>query len=165
MRSVYISHRCNFHWCVEMKSARTTTSRKASYAPEGDLKFAAKEPLEISICFLGLALSNGKKFAMERLFCPHRWSLDSLRECHSSQSFYCLYTKHLPEDSRRCQQADLLGSVTLPLSDTFLMFSTIPFFTVPSAQTTTTFSVFLVVGLCTYFSFRFPSVRCFYLME
>ena len=93
------------------------------------------------------------------------WSLDSPRECHSSQSFYCLYTKHLPEDSRRSQQADLLGSVTLPLSDTFLMFSTIPFFTVPSAQTTTTFSVFLVVGLCTCFSFRFPSVRCFYLME
>ena len=55
-----------------MKSARTTTSRKDGYAPEGDLKFAAKEPLEISICFLGLALSNGKKFAMERLICPHR---------------------------------------------------------------------------------------------
>ena len=91
-------------------------------------------------------------------------SLDSLRECHSSQSF-CLYTKHLPEDSCRSQHADLLGSVTVTLSDTFLMFSTIPFFIVPSASTTTKFSVFLVVGLCTCFSFRFPSVRCFYLME
>ena len=92
-------------------------------------------------------------------------SLDSLREClHSSQSF-CLYNKHLPEDSCRSQYADLLGSVTVALSDPFLMFSTIPFFTIPSAPTTTTFSVFLVVGLCTCFSFRFPSVRCFYLME
>ena len=28
-----------------------------------------------------------------------------------------------------------------------------------------TFPVFLVLGLCICFSFRFPSVRCFYLME
>ena len=50
-----------------MKLARTTTRRKAGYVPGGDLNFAANKPLEISICFLGLALSNGKKFAMERL--------------------------------------------------------------------------------------------------
>ena len=45
---------------------------------------------------------------------------------HSSQSF-CSYTEHLSEDSCRSQD----------LSDTFLMFSTIPFFTVPSAPITT----------------------------
>ena len=61
-------------------------------------------------------------------------SLDSLGECHSSQSF-CLYTKHLPEDSCRSQHADLLGSVTIALSDALLMFSTIPFFTVPATIT------------------------------
>ena len=54
-----------------MKLARTTTSQKAGYAPGGDLKFAANKPLEISICFLGLALSNGKKYAMERLISPY----------------------------------------------------------------------------------------------
>ena len=43
------------------------------------------------------------------LFCasagrkPCTWSIS-----HSSQSF-CLYTKHLPEDSRRSQHADLLN--------------------------------------------------------
>ena len=60
-------------------------------------------------------------------------------------------------------------SVTAALSDIFLMFSTIPLFTVPSAPTTTGITkVFIchtfcikVLGLCTWFSFRFPSVRCF----
>ena len=51
-------------------------------------------------------------------------------------------------------------SVIVAFSDTFLMFSTIPFFTVPSAPTTTgittvltyaTFSVFLVLGLYYYY--------------
>ena len=70
---------------------------------------------------------------------------------HSSQSF-CLYTKHLSEDSRRSQHADLLNlchSSCLCVSDTFLMFSTIPFFTVPSAPTTTGITtVFICYILC-----------------
>ena len=61
-------------------------------------------------------------------------------------------------------------SVTVALSDTFLMFSTIPFFTVLSAPTTTGITIVFIChilcisSLCTCFSFRFPSVRCFYLM-
>ena len=138
-----------------MKSARpTATSRKAGYAPGGDLQFAANEPLEISLCFLGFALSKGKKFAMELLISPHR--IES-RFIMRMPSFYS-HTEHLPEDSCGSQLADLLGFVTVALSDTFLMFSTIPFFTVPRTPTTTTFSVFLVVGLCTCFLFDF--VQC-----
>ena len=64
-------------------------------------------------------------------------------------------------------------SVTVALSDTFLIFSTIPFFTVPSAPTTTGITtVFICHILCISSSrslyllfFQFPSVRCFYLME
>ena len=63
-------------------------------------------------------------------------------------------------------------SVIVALSDTFLMFSTIPFFTVPSAPTTTGITtVFICHILCISSSrslyllfFQFPSVRCFYLI-
>ena len=71
---------------------------------------------------------------------PYSWTIS-----HSSQSF-CSYSKHLPADSCRSQHADLLD---LCHSDTFLMFSTIPFFTVPSAPTPTGItSVFICHILC-----------------
>ena len=83
---------------------------------------------------------------------------------YSSQSFY-LYTKHLFEDSPRSQY--LLNAVIVALSDNFLMFSTMSFFTVPSASTnkgiTSVFIChFLCISsssLCTCFFFQFPSVQ------
>ena len=116
-------------------------------------KFTSTLALNVSCCFY---------YYYYNLFCH---SLQWFSLCASS------YTEHLPEDSCRPQHADLWNSVTIALSDNFLMFSTIPFFTVPSAPTTTgitrfsyaTLSVFLVLGLCTCLSFPFPSVRCFHL--
>ena len=63
-------------------------------------------------------------------------------------------------------------SVTLALLDTFSMFSIIPFFTVPSAPTTTGITIVFICHILCISSFRslyllffrFPSVRCFYLM-
>ena len=61
-------------------------------------------------------------------------------------------------------------SVTIFLSDTFLMFSTIPFFTAPSTTGITTVFIWHILCISSSRSlyllfFRFPSVRCFYLME
>ena len=60
-----------------------------------------------SLCWCSFCASAVRK--------PCTWSIS-----HSSKSF-CLNTKHFSEDSRRSQHAELLN-----LSDTFLMFSTIP---------------------------------------
>ena len=77
-----------------------------------------------SLCWCSFCASAGRK--------PCTYNVS-----HSSQSF-CSYTEHLSKDSYRSQHADLLNlRHSSSLSDTFLMFSTIPFFTVPSAPTTT----------------------------
>ena len=89
---------------------------------------------------------------------PSTWSIS-----HSSQSFFS-YTKHLSVDWRRSQHADLLN-----LCHSSCLWYFFDVFYHPLLYCTefsyATFSVFLVLGLCTCFSFRFPSVRCFYLMK
>ena len=65
----------------------------------------------------------------------------------------------IPEDLCRFQHVDLLGLCNIAFSDAFLMYSTIPFFTVPSAPTTTGItSVFICLILC------ISSSRSFYLL-
>ena len=98
---------------------------------------------------------------------PCNWSI-----ILSSQLF-CSYTKHLPADSCGSQRADLLGlyrSISLILSWCFLPTPSLLYqdHQQPKGSlrfSSATFSIFLVLGLCTCFSFRFPSVRGFYLIE
>ena len=71
----------------------------------------------------------------------------------------------IPENLCRFQHVDLLGLCNIAFSDAFLMYSTIPFFTVlyqahqqPQGSlqfSSASFSVFLVLGLSTCFSFDF----------
>ena len=65
----------------------------------------------------------------------------------------------IPEDLCRFQHVDLLGLCNIAFPDAFLMYSTIPFFTVPSAPTTTGItSVFICHSLC------ISTSRSFYLL-
>ena len=69
-------------------------------------------------------------------------------EHQSIKSIVLFMTRHLPEDSCRSQHVDLLGPFTVALSDTFLMFSNFPFFTVPSSLTTT---IIIAIIIMEYF--------------
>ena len=69
-------------------------------------------------------------------------------EHQSIKSIVLFMTRHLPEDSCRSQHADHLGLFTVALSDTFLMFSNFPFFTVPSSLTTT---IIIAIIIMEYF--------------
>ena len=92
---------------------------------------------------------------------------------HSSQSF-CSYTKHLSEDFRRSQLTDLLNLCHSSCFWYFLYVFHHPILNMYQAHqqpqgslrfSYATFFVFLVLDLCTCFSFSFPSERCFNLME
>ena len=77
---------------------------------------------------------------------------------HSHSQSFCSYTKHLTIRADPSMEIFWI-SVTVVLSDTFLMSSTIPFFTVPSAPTTTGITT---VSLCHIFCIS--SSRSLYLL-
>ena len=112
-----------------------------------------------SVCWCSVCASAGRK--------PWTWSISHLR-----QSF-CSYTKYLPEDSCRPQHADILGHCHTSVLSYFLyVFYHILLYCVKRTNHHRDhfgfhlpYSLFLVLGLCSCFSFRFPSLRCFHLME
>ena len=90
-----------------------------------------------SLCWCSFCASAERK--------PCTWSIS-----HSSQSF-CLHTKHLSEDSRRSQHANLLNLCHSSCLWYFLDVSYLPFFTVPSALTTTWIIIIIIINEFFYF--------------